>query len=394
MLGEHRHRPQYPARGAVLLPARAGLGPELAAQRSLRDTDRGAHRALVDVGEMLLRVAPLPRRRPATCSSAGAAALSSSSHSAASSASAAKNASAVGSLTGRSMRQRGRVDDHLAHRRAGREHAHAVAAVRRPSTARRTPPPSAPCAASSGGGARRGSTPPAGVGGGGAIPRTRPRRRPRTRTAAGAARGCARSRPGRRRPRATHRRAPVTLHRIATGTATSLAAEAATPTARDCNSVGMTDHDDVVRASFTRQVGLFSGPDSPFVRRPAGTVEQLEPLDPDMLVLDVACGAAPRGRGGRAATSARWWASTSPSSLLELGAARLADGRSRERAPAGGQRAGAARSSPTPSTSCTASRRCTTSAIPARAVAEMARVCRAGRSRRAHGPLVPVRRGA
>lgn len=54
----------------------------------------------------------------------------------------------------------------------------------------------------------------------------------------------------------------------------------------------MTDHDDVVRTSFSRQVGLFSGPDSPFVRRPAGTVEQLEPLDDGMLVLDLCCGAA------------------------------------------------------------------------------------------------------
>ncbi len=54
----------------------------------------------------------------------------------------------------------------------------------------------------------------------------------------------------------------------------------------------MTSHDDIVRSSFTRQVGLFSGPDSPFVRRAGGTGEQLEPLADDMLVLDVACGAA------------------------------------------------------------------------------------------------------
>jgi SAM-dependent methyltransferase len=54
----------------------------------------------------------------------------------------------------------------------------------------------------------------------------------------------------------------------------------------------MSDHDDLVRSSFSRQVGLFSGADSPFVRRPAGTVEQLEPLDDDMLVLDLCCGAA------------------------------------------------------------------------------------------------------
>ena len=56
--------------------------------------------------------------------------------------------------------------------------------------------------------------------------------------------------------------------------------------------MSMGDHDDLVRSSFRRQVGLFSGPESPFVRRPAGTVEQLEPLDTDMLVLDVCCGAA------------------------------------------------------------------------------------------------------
>jgi SAM-dependent methyltransferase len=54
----------------------------------------------------------------------------------------------------------------------------------------------------------------------------------------------------------------------------------------------MTSHDDVVRTSFTRQVGLFSGPDSPFVRRPSGAIAQLEPLTEDMVVLDVACGAA------------------------------------------------------------------------------------------------------
>jgi SAM-dependent methyltransferase len=54
----------------------------------------------------------------------------------------------------------------------------------------------------------------------------------------------------------------------------------------------MTSHDDVVRASFTRQVGLFAGPDSPFVRPSAGIVDQVGPLADDMSVLDVACGAA------------------------------------------------------------------------------------------------------
>jgi len=111
---------------------------------------------------------------------------------------------------------------------------------------------------------------------------------------------------------------------MATGMAASLAAEAVPRTARDCNSEAMTDHDDVVRASFSRQVGLFSGPDSPFVRRAVGTVvERLEPLGSDMVALDVACGAghaaevvAPEVRlvMGIDLTVA----------LLELGAARLA----------------------------------------------------------------------
>src|SRR5439155_24401165 len=45
-VGEHRHRAQHPARRAVLLPARAGVGAELATQRTLRHAERGAHRAL------------------------------------------------------------------------------------------------------------------------------------------------------------------------------------------------------------------------------------------------------------------------------------------------------------------------------------------------------------
>src|SRR4029077_1563483 len=109
----------------------------------------------------------------------------------------------------------------------------------------------------------------------------------------------------------------------ATGAASSLAGAAANPKARTVTGQDMSDQDDLVRASFCRQVGLFSGPDSPFVRRPAGTVEQLEPLDDGMLVLDLRCGAAhaaevvaPRVRQvvGVDLTA----------SLLELGAARLA----------------------------------------------------------------------
>ncbi len=53
-----------------------------------------------------------------------------------------------------------------------------------------------------------------------------------------------------------------------------------------------TDHDEVVRRSFERQVSLFSGPNSPFAHCPTGTLSWIEPLERDMIVLDVACGAA------------------------------------------------------------------------------------------------------
>jgi SAM-dependent methyltransferase len=52
------------------------------------------------------------------------------------------------------------------------------------------------------------------------------------------------------------------------------------------------EHDHVVRRSFEKQAGLFIGDDSPFARRPASALAWLEPLEPDMIVLDVACGAA------------------------------------------------------------------------------------------------------
>ena len=52
------------------------------------------------------------------------------------------------------------------------------------------------------------------------------------------------------------------------------------------------EHDAVVRESFEKQAGLFVGDHSPFARRPASPLAWLEPLDPDMVVLDVACGAA------------------------------------------------------------------------------------------------------
>lgn len=52
-----------------------------------------------------------------------------------------------------------------------------------------------------------------------------------------------------------------------------------------------TPHDDLTRTSFRRQVALFSGPDSPFARRSESALAWVEPVDPAMTVLDVACGA-------------------------------------------------------------------------------------------------------
>jgi ubiquinone/menaquinone biosynthesis C-methylase UbiE len=51
------------------------------------------------------------------------------------------------------------------------------------------------------------------------------------------------------------------------------------------------EHNDVVRESFTQQVGIFTGDNSPFARRFASPLAWIEPLDTGMIVLDVACGA-------------------------------------------------------------------------------------------------------
>jgi SAM-dependent methyltransferase len=84
------------------------------------------------------------------------------------------------------------------------------------------------------------------------------------------------------------------------------------------------EHDAVVRRSFEKQVGLFAGQNSPFARRPESALAWVEPLEPDMIVLDVACGAghvaeqiAPHVRQvvGVDLTAA----------LLEIGAERLRD---------------------------------------------------------------------
>jgi ubiquinone/menaquinone biosynthesis C-methylase UbiE len=55
------------------------------------------------------------------------------------------------------------------------------------------------------------------------------------------------------------------------------------------------DHNQVVRDSFSQQVGLFTGEDAPFARRFASPLAWIEPLDADMIVLDVACGAGHAG---------------------------------------------------------------------------------------------------
>jgi ubiquinone/menaquinone biosynthesis C-methylase UbiE len=51
------------------------------------------------------------------------------------------------------------------------------------------------------------------------------------------------------------------------------------------------DHDETVRRSFERQTGLFTGEDAVFARRSPAAPEWVGPLHPDLIVLDVACGA-------------------------------------------------------------------------------------------------------
>jgi ubiquinone/menaquinone biosynthesis C-methylase UbiE len=55
--------------------------------------------------------------------------------------------------------------------------------------------------------------------------------------------------------------------------------------------VAPAQHDDLVRRSFERQVSLFSGPDSLFAKRIPSPRSWIEPLEPHMTLLDVACGA-------------------------------------------------------------------------------------------------------
>jgi ubiquinone/menaquinone biosynthesis C-methylase UbiE len=82
------------------------------------------------------------------------------------------------------------------------------------------------------------------------------------------------------------------------------------------------EHDHVVRRSFEKQAGLFVGDDSPFARRPASALAWLEPLAPDMVVLDVACGAAHAAEQAAPHVRQVVGIDLTPS-LLELGADRL-----------------------------------------------------------------------
>jgi SAM-dependent methyltransferase len=83
-------------------------------------------------------------------------------------------------------------------------------------------------------------------------------------------------------------------------------------------------HDDVVRRSFTGQVSLFSGANSPFARRSADAVTWIEPLEHDEIVLDVACGAAHAAEP--VAGHVRLVVGIDlTSALLEIGAQRLRD---------------------------------------------------------------------
>ncbi len=84
------------------------------------------------------------------------------------------------------------------------------------------------------------------------------------------------------------------------------------------------DHNDITRRSFEQQVGVFTGSDSPFARRPESTLAWVEPLDEQMIVLDVACGAAHVAEALAPHVRQVVGIDLTPA-LLELGAGRLRD---------------------------------------------------------------------
>jgi SAM-dependent methyltransferase len=84
------------------------------------------------------------------------------------------------------------------------------------------------------------------------------------------------------------------------------------------------EHDAVVRSSFEKQTAIFGGEHSPFARRPHSPLAWLEPLDPDMIVLDVACGAGHVAEQVAPHVRQVVGIDLTPS-LLELGAERLSE---------------------------------------------------------------------
>jgi len=83
-------------------------------------------------------------------------------------------------------------------------------------------------------------------------------------------------------------------------------------------------HDAIVRSSFEKQTALFAGEDALFARRSSSALAWLEPLDPEMIVLDVACGAAHAAE--QVAPHVRQVVGLDLTrALLELGADRLRD---------------------------------------------------------------------
>ena len=93
---------------------------------------------------------------------------------------------------------------------------------------------------------------------------------------------------------------------------------------RESELMSDTDHDEVVRRSFERQIALFSGPDSPFAHRSTGALSWIEPLEPDMIVLEVACGAAHAAEPVAEQVRQVVGVDLTPA-LLEVGARRLHD---------------------------------------------------------------------
>jgi SAM-dependent methyltransferase len=83
-------------------------------------------------------------------------------------------------------------------------------------------------------------------------------------------------------------------------------------------------HEDRVRASFRSQVGQFDGEDAPFALLTAGAPPWVGPLDPDALVLELACGAAHVGESLAPHVRQVVGVDLTPE-LLALGASRIRD---------------------------------------------------------------------